>query len=363
MKVLVTGWFSFEGCHVTAGDLMARDVACEWIQMSGIDYDIALAPPFSSQVDWKVLDPESYDQIVFVCGPFPLDNYTWEFLERFKTCRLIGLDLSMFEPVDTWNPFDVLIERDGSRAIRPDIAFASHLPKVPVVGVILVHPQVEYGSRSKHHIANQAIRNLIASREMVAVPIDTCLDPNTTNLRNSAEIETLIARMDLVITTRLHGTVLSIKNGVPVIAIDAISGGAKVTNQATILGWDQIFPVDNITVEKLEQAFDYCLTQEAKDKVKVCREKAIELVDETKSEFIYSLNNPDISSQRKLSGDSLLKTREIMNRRSLLKRKIELNIYEFKGSIRQYFFKKLFRPRDLDWIATTTSITNNNSED
>ena len=34
--------------------------------------------------------------------------------------------------------------------------------------------------------------------------------------------------MDAVVTTRLHGTVLAIKNGVPPVVIDPIAGGRKV---------------------------------------------------------------------------------------------------------------------------------------
>ena len=33
-KVLVTGWFSFVNGEATAGDLLARGVACEWLESS-----------------------------------------------------------------------------------------------------------------------------------------------------------------------------------------------------------------------------------------------------------------------------------------------------------------------------------------
>ena len=46
MKTLVVGWFSFEGCNVTAGDVMARDIACDWLEQAGCKYDVALVPPF-----------------------------------------------------------------------------------------------------------------------------------------------------------------------------------------------------------------------------------------------------------------------------------------------------------------------------
>ncbi|MCA1990878.1 MAG: polysaccharide pyruvyl transferase family protein [Coleofasciculus sp. S288] len=298
MKTLVAGWFSFEKCNVTAGDLMARDLACEWLESAGHSYDVALAPPFTGGVDWCSVAPSTYSHVVFVCGPFPYMNLTTEFVQHFSSCRLIGLDLSMIEPIDVWNPFDILVERDSSACSRPDITFLSQQKKVPIVGVILVHPQQEYKGKGKHEVANEAINRLIASREMVAVPIDTGLDPNTTNLRTAAEVESLIARMDFVVTTRLHGTVLALKNGVPAIAIDAISGGAKLMCQAKTLGWPLVFSIDNLTDEALHKAFDYCQTEEAHFQARNCRDRAIKAVEQLRDEFISALALPNSASAR-----------------------------------------------------------------
>ena len=69
------------------------------------------------------------------------------------------------------------------------------------------------------------------------VKIDTRLDTNQTGLRTPAEVESVIRKMDVVMTTRLHGLVLAIKNGVPVIAIDPVAGGAKIKRQAESIDW------------------------------------------------------------------------------------------------------------------------------
>ena len=34
VRTLVAGWFSFEDMGATAGDLLARDVACSWLERS-----------------------------------------------------------------------------------------------------------------------------------------------------------------------------------------------------------------------------------------------------------------------------------------------------------------------------------------
>lgn len=288
MRTLVAGWFSFEEMGATAGDLLARDLACEWLERSGHHYDVAFAPPFSGDVDWRFVDPKNYSHVVFVCGPLGNGSPVAELLQRFAGCRLVGLNLSMLEHLDAWNPFDLLLERDSSATSRPDISFLSRRTCVPVVGVVLVHPQSEYKG-GMHQGAHDAIHRLIISREMSVVPIDTRLDVNSTGLRTPREVESLIARMDAVLTTRLHGIVLALKNDVPAIAVDPIAGGAKIRRQAETIGWPLAFTADALTDEALQQAFDYCLTEDARAKARECGERAIRMAQDVRDEFIGSL--------------------------------------------------------------------------
>jgi len=341
MKILVVGWFSFENCHFTAGDVMSRDTACEWLEKAGYEYDVALVEQFAGSVNWRLVDPANYSQVVFVCGPFPLYEMTNNFLQRFDRCRLIGLNLSMIEPVHEWNPFDVLIERDSSAAARPDISFLATQSKVPVVGIILVHPQHEYGNRGRHQAANEAISRLVELREMTAVPIDTDLDPNNTNLRNAAEVESLIAKMDVVVTTRLHGTVLALKNGVPVVAIDAIAGRAKVFRQAKTIGWSNVLSIDNLSDEKLEQAFNYCLTAEAKTQAHECRDRSIVEVGQVRELFISALSTSDQSSQKVWSQTALNKVQSFDLVSPNLWRKLIAIRCEITGGVKKWLLKNL----------------------
>jgi hypothetical protein len=289
MRALVAGWFSFEQGHATAGDLITRDLVCDWLASAGFPYEIAVVPPFSGGVDWRVIDPKAFTHVVFVCGPFERNQYEKEFLSRFNGCRLIGMNLSMKLPLDEWNPFDFLIERDSSTDAHPDISFLSRRHHVPIVGVCLV----EHYDGALVEEANRAIQRLIQSNEVAVVPIDTRLDTNLTGLRSPSEIECLLARMDVVVTTRLHGTVLSLKNGVPVIAIDPEIGGWKIRRQAELIGWPIIFDVDNITEEDLQKALDFCLTDEAREKARECRDRAGKMVEEVQREFITALATGD----------------------------------------------------------------------
>jgi hypothetical protein len=287
VKALVAGWFSFEDMEATAGDLLARELTCEWLNHAGYTYDVALAPPFRGGVNWLAVDPREYSHVLFVCGPFRYCSPLTEFLQRFSGARLVGLNLSMLDPLmEASHPFALLWERDSSAQARPDVTFLSHQSHVPVVGVVLVHPQKEYKERARHRVANQAIQRLVDSREMSIVNIDTRWDMNGTGLRTPAEVESLIARVDVVITTRLHGTVFALKNGVPAVVIDPIAGGAKVHRHAETIGWPIVFTADRLKDEDLQKAYDYCLTAEAREKARECCARAVKRVEAVREQFV-----------------------------------------------------------------------------
>jgi hypothetical protein len=288
MHILVAGWFSFEQMGNTAGDMIACDAVCSWLKEAGISYDVAVATPFSykNKVHIDEVDPALFTDIVFVCGPFGNGWPVTDMLSRFSHCRLSGVNLSLMEPLEKWDPFTFLYERESSRASNPDITFSGPAPSVPVAGIILAHKQKEYGNRALHEQANAAIEALIGDREVSVVRIDTALENNQGGLRTPGEVESLIAKMDLVITTRLHGTVLSLKNGVPVIPVDPIAGGAKISSQVATFNWPLLFSAGKLDHEALLKAFDYCLTAEARAKALECARQGREAVAGIKEKFI-----------------------------------------------------------------------------
>ena len=78
--------------ETTAGDLLARDVACGWLGRAGRSYDVAHSPAFDG-VDWSSVDPEDYQEVVFACGPATGEQVD-EFARRFSGPHLIGLGVS-----------------------------------------------------------------------------------------------------------------------------------------------------------------------------------------------------------------------------------------------------------------------------
>jgi len=293
-RALVAGRFSFEPMGATAGDLMARDVACRWLGEAGLAYDVASAPVLGDGLDWRSADPTAYSHLVFVCGPADRRAPLPELLERFAGCRMVGLDVSMDRPLEEWNPFHALVERDSSRTTRPDLAFAAPAVRVPAVGVVLVPHQREYGERGRHADVEAAIERVMSSTRAVSVAIDTALtnDPSTRDpatLRSAAEAESLIARMDAVVTTRLHGLVLALRAGVPAVAIDPIAGGAKVLRQAGALGWPHALPADELSDARLREALDCCLSAEGREAARACGERAVYAMGDIRERFLTSL--------------------------------------------------------------------------
>ena len=286
MKFLLAGWFSFEQMGASAGDLLARDLVRDWLHEEQHSCDIAVAAPFSDGIAWQDAEPAQYGGLIFVCGPFGNGPPLVDFLAHFAGLPLIGVNLTMLQRLDEWNPFDLLLERDSSATSRPDLVFATSQPRVPVAGLVLVHHQSEYRDRARHTDANEALQELIDSRELAVIPIDTRLDDNQVGLRTSAEVESLIARMDVVLTTRLHGMVLALKNGVPALVVDPIAGGAKISRQAKAIGWDKVYVADALKPQELQSALDYCLSAEGGARARRIAERAAGKCEAIKQEFV-----------------------------------------------------------------------------
>jgi hypothetical protein len=87
-------------------------------------------------------------------------------------------------------------------------------------------------------------------------------------------LESVIRRLDVVITTRMHGLVLALKNGIPALAVDPIAGGAKVRAQAAAWGWPAVVIVDSLTDARLDQWWDWCRSTECAVLVAHCRHEA-----------------------------------------------------------------------------------------
>lgn len=83
----------------------------------------------------------------------------------------------------------------------------------------------------------------------------------------AAQVEAVLTRTDVVVTTRLHGLVLALKQGVPALAVDPVSGGAKVAAQAATWGWPVLLPRPGSPVldrDELDQLWAWCRSAEGR---------------------------------------------------------------------------------------------------
>ena len=151
--------------------------------------------------------------------------------------------------------FDRIVARDGLQVSHFDLAPATaavprYDPSFARVGLCLRGPQSEYGRSRPEQSAKAAeiFAQFLRGRDVIE--IDTVLSP--TNSMKS--ISDAFASCDLVLTTRMHGGLLALAAGKPVIAIDQISGGAKVSAVLGRTGWPYVFEVQTVTADIVAQA-------------------------------------------------------------------------------------------------------------
>jgi hypothetical protein len=123
---------------------------------------------------------------------------------------------------------------------------------LPVTGVFLTSGQGEYGRRRRHDLVTATLTAWLNTKACAPVPLDTRLDSSDWRLCSSPEmLTTLISRLDVVVTMRLHGLVLGLRAGVPVLAIDPVAGGGKVTAQAAAWNWPAVLTAEQIADQSL----------------------------------------------------------------------------------------------------------------
>jgi polysaccharide pyruvyl transferase len=287
---LLTGHFS------TVGDVESLTVVRGWLDEAGVTYDQA---PFFASVHAQMegvlsltdLDPSAYTHLVMICGPVwkeQLETVGFN-LSAYRHCTRIGVNLTMIAPVAAWNPFEFLFERDSDRLTRPDLTFLADTGSVPVVGRCMVKRQSSYAGRERHEDARRLFDDAIDTNGFAAIDIDTRWYREGNGLRTPEQLLSALQRIDILFTNRLHGMVFALKAGLPVIAIDAVEGGAKVLAQAQEVGWPKCIPIEEATPARLNEAIEWCLTDEAREVARACRDAAAKDLGGLKSQFLTAI--------------------------------------------------------------------------
>ena len=289
-RAIVVGHFSFPGSRGTFGDIEASEIVCDWLEESGIEFDVASNLEDGVKgVDISLIDETKYGIFIFVCGPwYPDGRIQSTLLKKFDHCLKIGVNLTTFE--EGLAGFDYLLSRDNFQDKNADIAFAKVVNKIPVVGIILVDRQKKYGIKQRHLYIRSVITEYLKKGDLAPIWLDTNANLNIMKISNKNQFESILSRTDVVVTNRLHGLVLSLKNAIPVIAIDPVAGGGKVTAQVKALGWPILISAEEFSEEKLHQTINYCLSNNLQEALLKSQQKAFQSIEDTKNKFIQIVN-------------------------------------------------------------------------
>ncbi|MGX5359683.1 polysaccharide pyruvyl transferase family protein [Kocuria sp. KH4] len=288
MRTLVVGWSSVLHGEATAGDVLAMDAVADALGAAGVPHDVAwsavMCPPGGLRLDDA--DPGRYTDLVFVCGPATGRSIA-ELHERFAHCRRIAVGVSVLDPGDPVTAgFHRVIARDrpGTVAHR-DLAARPAPRTVPVLGVYLTSGQQEYGARRRHETTRAGLESWLGGLDAARLPLETRLDPRDWRLpATAAQVGSVVARLDAVVTMRMHGLVLALRAGVPALAVDPVAGGGKVTAQARAWDWPAVLGPEELGPDRLEEQLAWCLSEDGR---KAAQARSVK--DPSGTEQLYDL--------------------------------------------------------------------------
>lgn len=292
MKLLLIGYFS------TVGDIEVLDVVKKWLNEAQISFDVSayntlINDSIEDSKDINNINELDYSHLVILCGPFWQDFYIKSKIDlnRFNHCKVIGLNLSMIEHPTMYNPFDVLFPRDTSDSQIPDLSLLYESEDVPVIGLCLAPDQPEYGIKQNHSTVNQILKEVIISKGYGIINMNTQWPHfrNDYHISSPNSYEAICRRIDVLMTTRLHGLVIGLKTGIPVIAVDPIIGGGKIIQQGKALNWPYVFSSEDINKSMISDILDQLLDKQYKKLALDCAQKAKQSIVFMKDTFLQSI--------------------------------------------------------------------------
>lgn len=222
---------------------------------------------------YEDVDPNRFSHLVFVCGPLAGEPIV-AMHARFAHCVRIAVGVSIVDRKGpAANGFHAVAPRDGGEgAPTRDLSSVAPSSSLSVVGVLLTDGQREYGNKRQHPKVRRTILDCLDGdgsgfgRRVAVLPLDTRLDPYDWKSSTSSEqFEAILRRTDAVLTMRLHGMVLALRNGVPAVAVDPIAGGAKVSAQAAAWNWPGVLSPESLSAGAIAEMVQWALSKEARE--------------------------------------------------------------------------------------------------
>jgi hypothetical protein len=276
MRVLVTGWPSFRHGEATAGDVLSMHAVHRELTDAGIACEVAWNPAFEpGALSLADADPRRYTDLVFACGSVHGEQIRW-LHRRFAHCRRIAVGVSL---VDWSDPavtgFHHVLPRDENGTASVDLSVAAPVASTPVVGVVLAPPQPEYGMRVRHRRVHDRLTGWLAAVDCAAVALDTRLDSREwSRCATPNQLVSTLGRFDVVVSTRLNGLLLGLRAGTPVLAVDPVAGGGKMSAQAAALRWPAIVGAEAVLAgdgaNTLMECWRWCRSARARSTARRC---------------------------------------------------------------------------------------------
>jgi hypothetical protein len=252
-------WWGSGPRGATIGDLLAVRNLSAGLSKRGHAHSIISHPRFAESghvvADDLARLRAGIETIVFACGPLVRTGRLWFLLGRYPRARKFAVGVSVLPHEAALNRrFTGFVARDGMTPAHFDLSIDAVEPPAPPptgrpvrAGLCFRGPQKEY--RGRDCLADRAEAMLTGAARrcgLEPVPFTTVLGGN----RAAADVQESFRSVDVVLTTRLHGSLLALAAGKPVIAIDQIAGGAKLLPVLARTGWRHALPVDAADEER-----------------------------------------------------------------------------------------------------------------
>jgi len=273
MLILLAGWPSFLHGEATAGDVLSMDRVQHALEAAGLPVEVAWSPVFRpSALHLADADPDRYTHLVFVCGPAHGSQVSW-LHSRFPHCRRVAVGVTVIDADDpAVTGFHRVLARDCAPGVPSprssrDVSSAAPVGDGPVVGVVFAAPQPEYGKAGRHAEVHERLTGWLTGQDCTCLPVDTRLDRRDwRHATTPGQLDSLLARLDAVVTTRLHGMVLALRLGVPALAVDPVAGAGKVSAQAGAWQWPALVSAEDVLrgTAELDRWWRWCLSPQGR---------------------------------------------------------------------------------------------------
>lgn len=248
-RLILCGYFSLKYRTCTVGDLMVLHSLEKWLDSLGYSYDVVADPMLKCKntIREEAIDIKKYYAMIFVCGPlFDIDSL-YEYIRKYDGLKRIAVNVSVInEEAKILNLFEYIFPRDSLNYVSLDMALEEiTVTRTSVVGLIYVGSQIEYPNQM-HSKVEQIVDTVLSELGYAKIKIDTKIPYNDYGLNSLTEIISVISKTDIVITTRLHGSILAFKAHIPFVAIDPVPKGGKVYKQVNEIGWPYVLNMENL---------------------------------------------------------------------------------------------------------------------